>query len=173
MNIAVLGLGNLMLTDDGIGIHAIRILSVDSRLPRSVQIIEGGTLGLDLLHSLRGVTHLLAVDAVDTGAAPGTLSRFVDGGLADLPIGKSVHLLGFADLLGSLRLLEDAPLEVVLLGIQPESTDWGVSLSPIVDAALHDLVDAALDQLSYWQEANRSEQDSCTFRSRPESDSDN
>ena len=161
MNVAVLGLGNLMLTDDGVGIHAIRMLSVDSRLPRSVQTIEGGTLGLDLLHSLQGVTHLLAVDAVDTGAAPGTLSRFVDAELNDLPIAKSVHLLGFSDLLGSLRLLDDAPLEVVLLGTQPESTDWGVTLSPVVDAALPDLVDAALDQLSYWQGVSRSSQESC------------
>jgi hydrogenase maturation protease len=168
MNIAVLGLGNLMLTDDGIGIHAIRMLSVDSRVPRNVQIIEGGTLGLDLLHSLREVTHLLAVDAVDTGAAPGTLSRFADAELTGLPIAKSVHLLGFADLLGSLRLLEDAPLEVVLLGLQPKSTDWGVTLSPIVDAALHDLVEAALDQLSYWQEVSRSSQELCNFRSQSE-----
>jgi hydrogenase maturation protease len=168
MNIAVLGLGNLMLTDDGIGIHAIRMLSVDRRLQQSVQIIEGGTLGLDLLHSLRGVTHLLAIDAVDTGAAPGTLSRFADAELIDLPIAKSVHLLGFADLLGSLRLLEDAPLEVVLLGMQPQSTDWSVTLSPIVDATLHNLVEAAFDQLSYWQEVSRSSQELCTFRSQSE-----
>jgi hydrogenase maturation protease len=168
VNIAVLGLGNLMLTDDGVGIHAIRTLSVDSRLPCSVQIIEGGTLGLDLLHSLRGVTHLLAVDAVDTGAAPGTLSRFADAELIDLPIAKSVHLLSFADLLGSMRLLEDAPLEVVLLGMQPKSTYWGVTLSPVVDAALHDLVEAALDQLSYWQEVSRSSQELCIFRSQSE-----
>ena len=167
MNIAVLGLGNLMLTDDGVGIHAIRMLSVDSRLQQSVQIIEGGTLGLDLLHSLQGVTHLLAVDAVDIGSAPGTLSRFVDAELNDLPIAKSVHLLGFSDLLGSLRLLDDAPLEVVLLGTQPESTDWGVTLSPIVDAALPDLVDAALDQLSYWQGVSRSSEELC-IRSQSE-----
>jgi hydrogenase maturation protease len=153
MNISVLGLGNLMRTDDGVGIHAIRRLSGDGRLPPSVRVIEGGTLGLDLLHSLSGVTHLLAVDAVDTGAAPGTLSRFADAELADLPTAKSVHLLGFADLLGSLKLLEDSPGEVVLLGIQPKSTDWGVTLSPIVDAALHDMVEAALDQLSHWQKA--------------------
>jgi hydrogenase maturation protease len=161
MNISVLGLGNLMRTDDGVGIYAIRRLSGDGRLPHSVQIIEGGMLGLDLLHSLRGVTHLLAVDAVDTGAAPGTLSRFADAELADLPTSKSVHLLGFADLLGSLKLLEDSPCEVVLLGIQPKSTDWGVTLSPIVDAALHDLVEAALDQLSHWQEVIQPPSHSC------------
>jgi hydrogenase maturation protease len=103
---------------------------------------------------------------VDTGAAPGTLSRFADAELADLPTAKSVHLLGFADFLGSLKLLEDSPSEVVLLGIQPKSTDWGVTLSPIVDAALHDLVEAALCQLSYWQEVSRSSQELCIFRSR-------
>jgi hydrogenase maturation protease len=150
MNLAVLGLGNPLRQDDGVGIHAVRMLSVDSRLPREVQIIDGGTLGLNLLPSLRGVSHLLALDAVDTAASPGTLSRFADKELISLPISKSVHLLGFADILGALNLLDDAPREVVLLGMQPKSTDWGVTLSPVVGAALSDLVEAALNQIMKW-----------------------
>src|SRR6516164_5044813 len=150
MNLAVLGLGNPLRQDDGVGIHAVRMLSVDSRLPREVQIIDGGTLGLNLLPSLRGVSHLLALDAVDTAASPGTVSRFAEAKLMGLPISKSVHLLGFADILGALSLLDEAPREVVLLGIQPGSTEWGLTLSPIVDAALNDLVEAALIQIVNW-----------------------
>ena len=152
MTLAVLGLGNPIRRDDGIGIHAIRLLSADSRLPRNVKVIEGGTLGLDLLHSLQGVSHLLALDAVDTAASPGSLSRFADAALLSLPVSKSVHLLGFADILGALCLLDDAPQEIVLLGMQPKSTDWGVTLSPIVDAALNDLVEAALTQIMSWMD---------------------
>ena len=166
MNIVLLGLGNLMRTDDGVGIHAIRRLSDDYRLARNVQIIDGGTLGLDVLDSLRGVTNLLAVDAVYTGATPGTLLRFADAELANLPIAKSVHLLGFADLLGTMNLLEDAPCEVVLLGVQPKSTDWGIVLSPIVDATLTDLIEATLDQVSQWQDANKRSEELCIVRSR-------
>lgn len=164
MNLAVLGLGNLIRRDDGVGIHAIRMVSADSRLPRDVQIIEGGTFGLDLLSGLRGVSHLLALDAVDAGASPGTLLRFENEELHSLPISKSVHLLGFADLLGAMSLLEDAPREVVLLGIQPEAIDWGVTLSPAVDAALHDLLDAAHTQIMNWLEEAREERGLCALQ---------
>jgi len=148
--IAVLGLGNLLRSDDGVGIHAIRRLEEDGRVPPGIEVIEGGTLGLDLLPRLQGITHLLVLDAVDTRSNAGTRSRFADAELDHLPVGKSVHLLGFADLLGSLRLLEQAPAKVVLLGVQPESTEWGVALSPAVNASLDPLLDAALAQISDW-----------------------
>ncbi|MHB1023817.1 MAG: hydrogenase maturation protease, partial [Acidobacteriaceae bacterium] len=90
--IAVLGLGNLMRTDDGVGIHAMRILLEEQPLPWNIQFIEGGTLGLDLLGRLQDVTHLLALDAVDIGSAPGALSKFVGDELAALPVARSVHL---------------------------------------------------------------------------------
>ena len=92
------------------------------------------------------------LDAVDIGAAPGTLVRFAGGDLADLPVSKSVHLLGFSDLMNVLRLMEAAPKEVVLLGVQPESTDWGTALTPYVDAAQNGLVEAAMEQLAQWEE---------------------
>jgi len=141
-----------MHTDDGVGIHAMRRLLESSRLPPNVQAIEGGTLGLDLLPRLEGMTYLLALDAVDVGAVPGTLSRFRNRDLSALPTAKSVHLLGFSDLLSALRLLGQAPDEVVLLGIQPESTDWGVELTPSVGAALDSLLEATLSQLAGWAE---------------------
>jgi len=149
-NIAILGLGNLMRTDDGVGVHAIRILLESGRLPAGVEAIEGGTLGLDLLPRLEGQTHLLAIDAVDFGAAPGAFSLFAGQELLHLPAGKSVHLLGFSDLLNALYLLGQTPSEVVLLGVQPESTEWGVALSPSVAAALDDLLAAALAEIHGW-----------------------
>jgi hydrogenase maturation protease len=154
--IAVLGLGNLMRTDDGAGLKAARRVLEDSRLPREVQVIEGGAMGLDLLYSLEGITHLLALDAVETGAEPGARSRFAGQELVHLPVGKSVHRLGFADLLDALKLLGEGTDEVVLLGIQPESTGWGVTLSPAVDACLGELVDAAFEQISAWSAAKTS-----------------
>jgi len=90
------------------------------------------------------------LDAVDTGVAAGTLVRFAGKDLDDLPISKSVHLLGFSDLMNVLRLMDAAPVEVVLLGVQPESTDWGTVLKPVVEAAKSQLADAALKQIKHW-----------------------
>lgn len=149
--ICVLGLGNLMRTDDAIGMLALRALAGDRRFPSEVDAVEGGTLGLDLLHAVHGVSHLLVLDAVDTGAAPGTLTRFEGAGLARLPTSKSVHLLGLSDLMNVLLLMEAPPMQTVLLGIQPESTDWGTVATPAVEAAQGSLVEAAFAQLAAWQ----------------------
>jgi hydrogenase maturation protease len=150
--ISILGLGNLMRTDDAAGMLATGAIRDTGRLPGEIQVIEGGTLGLDLLDKLYGTTHLLAIDAVDLGRIPGTLIRFDREDLAKLPIAKSVHLLGFSDLMDVLRLMDASPMEVVLLGVQPESTGWGTALTPAVERAQKELVDAALKQVHEWHE---------------------
>jgi len=148
--IAVVGLGNLMRTDDAVGMLALEWLRESSQLPEGVSAIEGGTLGLDLLHPLAGVTHLLALDAIDAGAEPGSLLRFAGDDIADLPAGKSVHLLGFSDLIGAMRLTGDAPREIVVLGVQPQKIAWGTRLTAPVQAALPRLLAAALRQIQDW-----------------------
>jgi len=148
--IAVLGLGNLMRADDAVGMVVLQLMQADRRVPQSISLIEGGTLGLDLLYPLNGVTHLLAIDAVDLGAPPGTLLRFEGDEIADLPISKSVHLLGFSDLIGAMRLSGSAPEHIVVLGVQPERIEWGTRLTPIVDSAVAALVNSAIRQLRQW-----------------------
>jgi hydrogenase maturation protease len=148
--IAVLGLGNLMRTDDAVGMLAIQQLRADPRFPKSVTLIEGGTLGLDLLYPLEDITHLLALDAIDAGARPGTLLRFENDDLAELPISKSVHLLGFSDLIGAMRLVESAPEEIVVLGVQPGVIGWGTELTPEIHTALVTLVECAVTQVMQW-----------------------
>ena len=148
--IAVLGLGNLMRTDDALGMLALERLRADPRFPKTVTLIEGGTLGLDLLYPLEGVTHLLALDAIDADAEPGTLLRYAGEAVAELPVSKSVHLLGFSDLMGALRLVEQAPREVVVLGLQPALTEWGTELTPAAEAGLPTLVECALGQVTRW-----------------------
>jgi hydrogenase maturation protease len=148
--IAVLGLGNLMRTDDAVGMLAIQQLRADPRFPPSVPLIEGGTLGLDLLYPLDSITHLLALDALDAGAAPGTLLRFEGEDLADLPISKSVHLLGFSDLIGAMRLSGSAPHQIVVLGVQPDLIAWGTQLTATVESALASLIESAIRQVQEW-----------------------
>lgn len=148
--IAIVGLGNLMRTDDAVGMLALQQLQQESRLPEGVVLIEGGTLGLDLLHPLTGVTHLLALDAIDAGEAPGTVLRFAGAAIADMPASKSVHLLGFSDLIGAMRLTGDAPEQIVVLGVQPEKIAWGTELTAPVRAALGRLLAAAQEQIRTW-----------------------
>lgn len=148
--IGVVGLGNLMRTDDAVGMLAIERLKVDLQLPADVRLIEGGTLGLDLLYPLHGITHLLAIDAIDAGAQPGTVLRFAGEAIADLPASKSVHLLGFSDLIGAMRLTGDAPGDIVVLGVQPSRIEWGTELTATVERAFPLLIEAALQQIACW-----------------------
>jgi len=147
----VLGLGNLVHSDDGFGVHAIETLRGDVRIPSEVELLDGGTQGLNLLHHLSGVDRLLVIDAIDAGVPSGTLLRFEGKSLQGLPGKSSVHQLGFSDLMIALQLLDDAPNEVVVLGVQPSSTEWGAELSPSVASALPALLDLVVHQLNSWK----------------------
>ncbi len=157
-NICILGLGNLMRTDDAVGMLAVQALEQDAGLPDGVRFVEGGTLGLDLLSRLDGVTHLLALDAVDTSATPGTLVRFAGEQIHHLPVSKSAHLLGFSDLIGVLTLMDLAPKELVLLGVQPKFVGWGTELTTVVDAVFPLLLEAARLQVREWKNPPRTMQ---------------
>jgi hydrogenase maturation protease len=152
--IVVLGVGNTLHSDDGAGVHALKKLQDDPRLPGDVVLIDGGTHGIELLAYLQDSSRLLLLDAVDVGGRAGTLVRMADSELRGLPCGASVHQLGVADLLATLPLISEVPREIVLLGVQPASTDWGTELSAPVEAALGPLVDAAIEQLFRWSQQN-------------------
>ncbi len=144
----VLGLGNTLHSDDGIGPQAIERLRNDARVPEDVTLIEGGTLGLELLTYIWDCSYLLVLDAVDVEQPPGTVVRMSGEELQTLPGKGSVHQLGVADLLTALRVLAHRMPEVVLLGVQPASTEWGTELSPAVAAVLPGLADAAVAELA-------------------------
>jgi len=146
----VLGLGNLIRSDDGIGLYALTQLEQDTRLPVDVSLVEGGTKGLELVPYICDASHLLVLDAVDVGAAPGTVSRIAGKELRSLPGSASVHELALADVLNALRIMGQEPEEVVLLGVQPQNTELGTDLSAPAQQALPTLVEAALNELSSW-----------------------
>jgi len=146
----VLGLGNLVHSDDGVGIHAIGLLQKDSRVPRGVVLMDGGTQGLSLIPHISGFPRLLVIDAVDVGEKPGTLVRLEGDALQTLPGKPSVHQLGFADLMIAMKLLDEAPAEVVVIGVQPQSTEWSAELTPPVRESLDELLKVVLAQLETW-----------------------
>ncbi len=150
-NILVLGLGNLVHSDDGLGVHAIQLLEGDPRIPPGVVLMDGGTQGLALLSHISSFERVLVIDAIDVGEAPGAVVRLEGPALKHLPGKPSVHQLGFADLLVALELLGETPEEIVLLGVQPLSLEWATELTPPVRNALARLSDLVLDQLAYWR----------------------
>ena len=147
----VIGVGNSIHSDDGVGVHAARLLQGDPRVPANVTILDGGTIGLELLPYASDASRLLFLDALNSGEAPGTLIRMTARELLGTSIGWSVHQLGIADLIAALALVSNKSQEIVVLGVQPANMDWGTSLSPAVEAALKRLVDAALTQLQSWE----------------------
>src|ERR1039457_6442533 len=148
-NCIVLGLGNTLHSDDGVGPQAIEKLRSDPRVPGDVSLIEGGTLGLELLTYIWDCSYLLVLDAVDVGQPPGTLVRMSSQELQTLPGKGSVHQLGVADLLVALRVLANRTPKVVLLGVQPATIEWGTELSPAVAAVLPALADAAIAEVCH------------------------
>ena len=146
----VLGLGNLIQSDDGVGVHAVQRLEADSRVPRDIRLLDGGTLGLELLNHISGSRRLLVIDAVDFGAPPGTVVRLAGDELGALPGNASVHQLGLADLLAALRITGQEPPEVVVLGVQPGSIALGTSLSASVASSMPQIVEETIAQLAEW-----------------------
>ena len=141
---AVLGLGNLVHSDDGVGVHAIQQLQRDPRVPPATVLLDGGTQGLSLISHISGFSRLLVIDAVNAGEPPGTVLRFEGSALHGLPGKASVHQLGFADMMVALKLLGESPPELVVLGVQPLSTEWSMDLTPPVRDAIPALLDACL-----------------------------
>ncbi|HEX8960768.1 MAG TPA: HyaD/HybD family hydrogenase maturation endopeptidase [Geobacteraceae bacterium] len=151
MSILVLGIGNLIMSDDGIGVRVVQLLAERYRIPTGVTVLDGGTLGLDLLPKLEGVERLLVVDAVETGQPPGTVVRLTG---EEVPVvletKVSPHQMGLKDLLAVAMLQGFAPREMVLWGVQPALIDVGMELSPVVADTLEPLVRHVVAELDRW-----------------------
>jgi hydrogenase maturation protease len=149
--ILVLGIGNLVMSDDGAGVRVVQELQKCYRFPPHVEIMDGGTLGLDLLPKLEGIGRLLVVDAVETGGEPGTLVRLSG---EELPIALqtkvSPHQMGLKDLLAVAELMGHAPREMVLVGIQPAVIGMGAELSPRVAEKLEEMIADVVAKLIEW-----------------------
>lgn len=143
----ILGLGNVLLEDDGVGAAAVAQLLNRFDVPEGVRVYDGGTLGLSLLPYVQSADAVILVDAVRADAAPGTLVR-LDGDEVGPAVATrlSPHQVGVADLLDGARWLEQYPRRVVLWGLVPASMELAVGLSPPVHASLADLVDRVVEE---------------------------
>ncbi len=137
----VLGLGNLLLEDDGVGSAAVAMLDEQFAAPEGVRVFDGGTLGLSLLPYLQDADAVILVDAVKADAAPGTLVRLEGDEVPPaVAVRLSPHQVGVADLLDGARWLDGYPQRLVLLGLVPASMELAVGVSPAVRPSLPALV---------------------------------
>jgi hydrogenase maturation protease len=143
----VVGLGNLLLRDDGVGIHAVRALR-EKPLPRAI-FAEVGTAVLDSLHLLSWADKILAIDAMAAHGKPGTLYSFKVPDVEESGTSISLHELG---LLSALRFLprEKGP-EIQILGIEPETIEYGLELTPAVQEALPLVTRTAKEIVARWR----------------------
>jgi hydrogenase maturation protease len=148
----VLGLGNILLSDEGVGVRVVERLLEQYDFPEGVRVMDGGTLGLDLLPYVEDASRLLVVDAVQARKPPGTLVRMVGN---EIPIfldasKVSPHQEGLQDLLAVAVLKDYLPDEVVFWGAQIESLGVGLELSSAVAAQVDALAGKVLEELARW-----------------------
>lgn len=148
VDVLILGLGNVLLRDDGVGAAAVARLARNYRLPDGVRLEDGGTLGLSLLGLITEAERVILVDAVRTDRAPGTLVRIDGEDVMDAVRDRlSPHQVGVADVLEAARLIDRYPSVVTLLGLVPEALNLDLSRSPAVEAALDQLVAAVANEM--------------------------
>jgi len=146
VSILVLGLGNILLSDEGVGVRIVEALGASHELPEEVELLDGGTSGMDLLDTVADRDCLIVADAVNADGAAGRLIRLEDDDIRMLFETRfSPHQLGLSDVLANLRLLGKAPRRIVVIGVVPQNVGLGLDLSPAAaggrDAAVSMIVD--------------------------------
>ncbi|MCL1851942.1 MAG: HyaD/HybD family hydrogenase maturation endopeptidase [Peptococcaceae bacterium] len=145
----VLGIGNLVRQDEGVGIHLLRLLA--GKLPPEIELIDGGTMGFPLLSIIETADRLLILDAVETNRAPGEIAVWHDDQVPYFFASKmSVHQVSFADILTLAKFNDAYPTHIAVVGIQPHILDWGTELSDVVSRVLPQAVERVEEILRQW-----------------------
>lgn len=152
MKTTLIGLGNILMQDEGIGVHAIKALQERFLIPPELEVVDGGTAGLNLLPFLEGRDRVLFVDAVDFGQEPGFMGELANDAIPAL-FGKdkaSLHHVGLAEVLALARLMEILPKEICLIGIQPQAMEPGLELTELLQEKLERLITHISAKLGEW-----------------------
>lgn len=142
----VIGIGNLILRDEGLGVHVVRQLE-HRELPPGVELVDGGTAAMDLLPVIHEAERIVFIDALRAGGEPGTIYRITPedlSGETHRPL--SLHQVGLLEVLGMARQLGGHG-EVAIIGVEPKEISWGMELSPEVEATVPKVIDAVFEEL--------------------------
>ncbi|MCB5302435.1 HyaD/HybD family hydrogenase maturation endopeptidase [Yersinia bercovieri] len=144
MGILVLGIGNLLLSDEAVGVRLVEALELRFTIPAGVEVLDGGTAGLELMEAMANREHLIVADAVLTGQPPGSVAVLRDKEIPAMFSRKvSPHQLGLCDVLMALQLTDEFPRQLTLVGVVPESLAPGIGLTSTVTQAM----EPALEQI--------------------------
>ena len=147
VRIVVVGVGNLLLKDEGIGVHIIHALQ-QIAIPHDIKLIDGGT-SLDLPYYLKDTDKLIIIDAMKGEGKPGTVYRFHSQDVNIKSEGMvSVHELGLEQSLKMMRLTRSEPKEIVIIGIEPKEIDWGTELSAELQQKIPKIINIVLNEIS-------------------------
>lgn len=145
--ILILGIGNILLKDEGIGVRVAEKM-MKMQLPPDVEVMDGGVGGLNLLYYIEGRKKVIVVDAVKAEAPPGTLFRFTDKDLAAKKgVMRSAHGIDFTDVIAAAQMLGNKPEEIIFLGIEPESLAASMELSPLMEKNIPILINLVLKEI--------------------------
>ena len=148
--IAVMGIGNILMQDEGIGVHIIRELEKYDFNPH-IALIDGGNMGIDLLPFLDEHNKMIIIDAVDFEKNPGFIDTIENDDILTLFTTKmSLHHLGLKDVLSYAKLLDQTPEELCLIGIQPEKIEMEMQLSKTISSQTDKLTNLVLQKLETW-----------------------
>ena len=156
MHTVILGIGNTLLSDEGVGIHVLDAFSTSPSLTRhDVDLIDGGTLSFTLAVPIEEADALIVVDAAQLKSPPGTLQVFEGEAMDRFLTGQkksSVHEVGLTDLMAIAKLTERWPEKRALIAIQPEKVDWGDRPTPGVQSAIPEACRRIETLLEDWHE---------------------
>ena len=153
-NTLVLGIGNTLLSDEGLGVHLLNYLRVNYPDLPGVTYLDGGTLSFTLATAIEDCDNLVVLDAAQLDAGPGTV-RLLVGADMDAFIGhgkRSVHEVGLADLMTIATLLNRLPANRALLDIQPARFGWGETTSEAVSAVIPEAAGRVVALLYKWRD---------------------
>lgn len=142
--ILILGLGNILLKDEGLGVYAAGILK-NKKLPPDVEVLEGATGGFDLIDVIANRKKVIVIDSCDFGQQPGTIGMMKsDDILASKDSGISMHEFGLAEALNMAKIQECSPGEVVIIAVQPGDISPGLELSQQIQKAMPKVIETVM-----------------------------
>ena len=146
--ILVLGLGNILMGDEGLGVRISEMLASDYKLPENVEVVDGGTAGMDLMETVAESDAVIVTDAIFSQKPPGTIITMVDDDVeAFFRARTSPHQIGLVDVLAALRLTDESPERLVIVGVVPEAMELGVGLTDRTEAACRSALSVVVDEL--------------------------
>ena len=148
--IRILGVGNVLTSDDGLGPYAIKVLESRYEFPSHIEVIDIGTPGLDFTPYLADARMVIVLDTVHSDGPPGTLRLYRDGEIvaSPPPSRMSPHEPGLREALMATEMVGTSPQEILLIGVVPTTTEQGTSLTEAVQTAVPKVIDKVLDELT-------------------------